>query len=76
MLFDAILKNASVYSRIYSGDILLHKLCEQIGEVKRTGSISSISKSIDKDQFVTLLVELVESIKKGIIRFLKKICIG
>ena len=37
VLFDYILKRDAVYSRIYSGDILLYDLCEQISEVKRIG---------------------------------------
>lgn len=65
MLFDFILKMDSVYTRIYSGDILLYNLCEQISEVKRIGDRTSISKITNKELYVTLLTELVQSIKNG-----------
>ena len=65
MLFDSVLKKDSVYSRIYSGDVLLYNLCEQISEVKRIGDRTSISKIANKELYITLLTELVQSIKKG-----------
>lgn len=65
MLFDSILKRDYVYSRIYSGNVLLYNLCEQISEVKKIGDETSISKIINRELYVTLLTEFVQSIKNG-----------
>lgn len=34
MMFDTIVESDFVWSRIYSGDVLLLELCQQISEIK------------------------------------------
>lgn len=62
-LLEFILNRDSVYSRIYSGDVLVHSLCEQISEVNKTGNTTRISMITDKEFYISLLTELVNSIK-------------
>lgn len=64
VLFDSILSSTSICSRIYSGDLLLHFLCEQICEVKREGNTTSTSYAVSTDLYITLLTELAQSIKE------------
>jgi len=66
-IFDSVLKNNSIYpiySRIYSGDILLHSLCDQISEVKKTGDTTSTSYTVERNMYITLFTELAQSIKE------------
>lgn len=72
IILDSVLKRNSIHSRIYSGDVLLHTLCEQISEVKKTGSTTSILKTADKELYVTLLTEFVQSIKSRYNTILEK----
>ncbi len=64
VLFDAISKHNSIFSRIYSGDLLLHNLCTQICEVERSGNSTRRTISVEKDIYVTVLTELAQSIKE------------
>ena len=62
-LLELILNRDSVYSRIYSGDVLLLELCQQISEIKRKENVTSITKNIDQELYINLVTELVNSIK-------------
>jgi len=67
MLFDSVLRNNSncaIHSRIYCGDILPYNLCDQICEVKRSGNITSTTKAVEKNMYITLITELAQSIKE------------
>ncbi len=66
-LFDAVFEYNSVYqifSRIYSGDILLHNLCKQISEVERVNNKTSTTYSVDQNSYLTLLTELSQSLEE------------
>ena len=63
MMFDTIVESDFVWSRIYSGDVLLLELCQQISEIKRKENVTSITKNIDQELYITLVTELVNSIK-------------
>jgi hypothetical protein len=66
-LFTSVLENESnklVHSRIYSGDILLHNLCTEISEVRKTGDSSSTTYIVDNSLYITLVTELAQTIKE------------
>lgn len=66
-LFDAALQQCALQSpcRIYSGDLLLHFLCERMREAARVGGQTSITYTVEDDLYFTLLTELSQSIKAG-----------
>lgn len=76
MMFDTIVESDFVWSRIYSGDVLLLELCQQISEIKRKENVTSITKNIDQELYITLVTELVNSIKDRYNTLVKKIYIN
>lgn len=66
-LFDSVLRNSAdymIYSRIFCGDMLLYRLCDQTSEVKKAGNVTSMKKHVDEDMYITLITELAQSIKE------------
>lgn len=58
MMFDTIVESDFVWSRIYSGDVLLLELCQQISEIKRKENVTSITKNIDQELYILWLQNL------------------
>lgn len=65
MLFGAIWSlQQPVCARIYSGDMALALYCQQITGVKKSSAQNSYTLRVDPDLYVSLLTELVRSIKE------------
>lgn len=65
MLFDAVLSlQQPVHTRVYSGDMTLADLCQRISAVKKDPTQSSIVLRVDHDLYISLLTELVRSMKE------------
>jgi len=65
MLFDAVLSlQQPICAKVYSGDMVLAQHCQRISSVKKTSKQNSSSLRLDGDLYITLLTELVRSIKE------------
>lgn len=65
MLFDAVLSlQQPICARVYSGDMMLAQHCQQITAVKKSSEQNSTALCMDRDLYISLLTELVSSIKE------------
>lgn len=65
MLFGAVLsRQQPICARVYSGDMVLAQHCQQITAVKKTSEHNSAALCMDGDLYISLLTELVSSIKE------------
>lgn len=65
MTFDAVLAlQYPSYARVYSGDMVLAEFCQRIFVVKKASTRNSSAFHVDHDLYVSLVTELVRSIKE------------
>lgn len=65
MIFDAVLNlPQSVHARVYTGDMILLQFCLRISTVQKSSTQSSTQLHVDHDLYISLLTELVCSIKE------------
>ena len=65
MLFGAVLsRQQPICARVFSGDMVLAQHCQQITAVKKTAEHNSASLRMDGDLYISLLTELVRSVKE------------
>lgn len=65
MLFGAVLSlQQPICARLYSGDMVLAQHCQQITAVKKSTKQNSTALCMDRDLYLSVLTELVNSIKE------------